>query len=168
MILSFSTKHKNGEPTYFIEKIYLALNELNPLMCEFWLLRNEHYFRRFGKCYETYRNIDELSPKRHTIRRDTKKRWKAGRLIHFVINSRSKLYFRFAPVLPCVSTQEIKIIYTKCFGGKAEVFVDGRKLSSLECGILAQNDGFNSFKDFTDWFTEDFEGVLIHWTNIRY
>lgn len=162
MILSFSTKHKNGEPTYFIEKIYLALNELNPLMCEFWLLRNEHYFRRFGKYYETYRNVDELSPKRHTIRRDPKKRWKAGRLIHFVINSRSKLYFRFAPVLPCTGTQEIGIFHT---GDSTEVIVDGKVLDEQTCETLAQNDGFKDFEHFLNWFTEDFEGVLIHWTN---
>jgi len=33
---------------------------------------------------------------------------------------------------------------------------------------FALKDGFNSIEDFFNWFKEDFEGILIHWTNFKY
>ena len=33
---------------------------------------------------------------------------------------------------------------------------------------LARNDGFDSIQAFFEWFKEDFEGKIIHWTDLRY
>jgi len=100
-------------------------------------------------------------PKVHTIRKDKKNRWKAGCNIHFVINNRTPNRFQFAPVLPVVATQHIVIQEKK-------VWVDARFLGESEIETLAKNDGFNSINDFFQWFNGDFEGKIIHWTNILY
>ena len=33
---------------------------------------------------------------------------------------------------------------------------------------LAINDGFESLKHFFEYFNEDFEGKIIHWTDLKY
>jgi len=43
-----------------------------------------------------------------------------------------------------------------------------RLLSEIELEQLAKNDGFNSVEDFWNWFTEDFKGQIIHFTDFRY
>jgi hypothetical protein len=34
--------------------------------------------------------------------------------------------------------------------------------------VIARHDGFDSVNDFLDWFSEDFTGKLIHWTDLKY
>jgi hypothetical protein len=34
--------------------------------------------------------------------------------------------------------------------------------------VLARNDGFATVKDFFEWFSEDYTGKIIHWTELRY
>lgn len=121
-------------------------------------------------------------PKIHTIRRDQRDRWQAGKKIHFVINPRSKNRKQFAPVINCISTQKISITYKELNLGNEliEVKIDdvlwkafrNRKKVVYEWDvqlmILAQNDGFNTVEDFFSWFSEDFSGNIIHWTDHTY
>lgn len=106
-------------------------------------------------------------PKLHTIREDSSNRWRAGMDIHFVINNRTKNRFQFAPVVNCVSIQNIEIKYFKTFV-YPEVIIDGKMMSYLALGDVAINDGFDSVDDFFAYFNKDFKGKIIHWTDLRY
>lgn len=120
----------------------------------------------------------DLHPKLHTIRHDPNGRWKPGMKIHPRINNRTKNSFQFAPTLECVSVQEIDIEYwiglikegygVRVHGGQCMVTIDEVLLSTSEVEQLALNDGFPSVEAFFQWFNEDFKGVLIHWTELRY
>ena len=177
MILPFSTQ-LNGKPTYFVEKIQAGLvqeqrfKELNVLDFE-----PENFdFDYFLNCI----------PKIHTIREDKNDRWKAGTKIDFFINCRQPTMFRFAPVLPVVSTQKIEIVYSGGSLNYADVYIDGELFlknynpHQVIKGVksddekeekiikLAQNDGFDSADDFFSYFNKDFKGKIIHWTDLRY
>ena len=159
MILAFSTK-LNGKPTFFVEKIHSGLLQ-NDLLQGFDL-KFEHEF-----------DLDKLcscEPKLHTIREDKNDRWKPGTKIDFFINCRQKGMFRFAPVLPVVSVQEIEISYDKVFGKTLypEILIDKVKLHPMKLDDLALNDGFDTIEDFFAYFDKDFTGKLIHWTNLKY
>jgi hypothetical protein len=116
----------------------------------------------------------DCTPKRHTIREDKKDRWKAGMIIDFFINTRTKDMFRFAPRVPVLSIQDFEIIYKTA---KVEIYIDD-KLYSTYCQrekkydnkmlVLAQNDGFDTVEEFLQFFNKDFKGKLIHWTNLNY
>lgn len=164
MILPFSTQI-NGKPTYFVEKIHSGLLQ-NDLLQGFDL-GSDHNF-----------DLDKLctcEPKLHTIREDEKDRWKVGNKIDFFINCRQKDMFRFAPVLPVVSTQKVQIIYKGLF---VAVAIDGTLFYSssdnslgqgnLRMLQLSQNDGFDSIEDFFTYFDKDFTGKIIHWTGLKY
>jgi len=106
------------------------------------------------------------------------------------VNSRSKNYFQFAPVVEVVSVQRIVIqwyikdIVSKevnrlkgsclniedptipvCWIG-GNIFAYGRDAKNWQ--ILAQNDGFPSVEAFFNWFSEDFTGQIVHWTERKY
>jgi len=163
MILTFSQKIKD-KPTFFVEKILNCMHydlksgkELNDFL----------KYKRLGynKSQELINKIVSVKPKRHTIRRDSKKRWKLGNLIHFYIDTRSPLQYLFAPVIDCISTQTIFIT------PNSEIFrvnIDGRWITDAELKILSVNDGFDSVDDFFEWFNEDFTGKIIHWTDLKY
>jgi hypothetical protein len=175
MILSFSTQ-LNGKPTYFVEKIWEGLlRHVVPTDKEYISHLNYHE-ERFGKQWDFLPTEQEqiTSPKLHTIREDKNARWKVGTEIDFFINCRQKNMFRFAPVLPVVSTQKILITYTKT--KKAMVFIDDKCFYMQDFSLegnhkmlhLAQNDGFDTIEDFFAYFNEDFTGKIIHWTDLRY
>src|SRR5699024_10638651 len=112
-----------------------------------------------------------------TIREDKHNRWKAGNKIHFVINNQTKDRFQFAPVLECTSVQKIEIRYydkiTKhrqyqINGKNVSVIVDGRTLPYFDICVLCLNEGFPSVESFFDWFNKNFEGKIIHWTDLKY
>jgi len=177
MTLSFSTVI-NGKPNYFIEKIWKGLvdNKIeNNVQLGYYA---GNYHNKFGKFWDTTIEEmlfnDDLAPKLHTIRRDEHNLWGAGCDIHFVINSRTKNRFQFAPVIKCVSVQEIVI---KQNHGKPSVYIDGRDIYEWDCEIengypalkqLANNDGFDSVEDFFAYFNKDFTGKIIHWTDLKY
>ena len=109
----------------------------------------------------------------HTIREDKHNRWRQWRLIQFATGVRTKKYNCFEE-LPCTGTQriEIKHQHTDVF-----VYVDGmylydsiapHNLSINKMLSLAKNDGFKTIDDFFMWFNKDFEGKIIHWTDLRY
>lgn len=183
MILSFTQKI-NGKPNYFIEKIWLAIAIINQALAnanrsDYRALHKE----KFGVYWESPPLDKEVKPKLHTIRmfRKTKdgkraeKQWKAGDTIHPGINNRSPDYFQFAPAIKCTGIQTIIIGWE---GSNVVVTIDGmpffvqtendNRIGEQMMLQLAINDGFESIEDFFTYFNEDFNGVIIHWSDIRY
>ena len=182
MTLGFQTKWKNGKPTYFIEKILSSISYVIPLN-EFYQL----FDLLKDKGYVNVLQYAECDPKHHTIREDNTNRWKAGRLIHFVIGNRTKKRFQFAPVIPVISTQTIFFNYgltnkfVSCLfkipkkdlekpliSTEPNIFIDERLISKKEAEQLAINDGFDSYESFIKYFDREFSGKIIHWTNLKY
>lgn len=181
-----------GKPTHFIEKIWQGLSgELPDQLIETWLQSDGILDQELGNKFDLgYPN--NFNPKLHTMRRDEKNRWKAGNDIHFVINNRTPQRFQFAPVIPCVSTQDVEIVWfdkgesdipCSTYLIKEEqvgeevieweipiaIWIDNDKLLSInEVETLAINDGFDSVEDFFAYFNTDWSGTLIHWTNLKY
>ncbi|MBP4139643.1 hypothetical protein [Flavobacterium geliluteum] len=174
MILGFSTQ-LNGKPTHFVEKITIGLYR--------------HGLITLDKASELLNmpmsaiDKSEVKVKIHTIREDKNDRWKAGMNIDFFINVRKKNMFRFAPVLPVVSTQEV--FMTKR-GNEIEITVSkvGSYVGDDDFYLyhnakveLALNDGFDSLEEFNTYFAERinenytqtgnswFTGKIIHWTD---
>lgn len=172
MVLSFLTQI-NGNPTYFIDKIWvgLALNNvvnawsLNPFL--------QKYRVKFGKTFDQMNRplSDNFIGKIHTIREDKANRWKPGIMIDFFINTRKENMFRFAPKIPVISVQDFEISYFTdapyCYNMPI-VTVDGKYISKENLLILSRNDGFESVEDFLKYFNQDFKGKIIHWTHFNY
>lgn len=179
MTLSFSTQWDNrmgelaGQPTYFAEKIFNGLISKNILTTDDFVNKVNEFTRFYNPFTDESDKQKYLKvalsriPKYHTIRRDLYNRWKSGMEIHFVINNRTKDRFQFAPVLKAKTIQKIEI---ENFGYYQDnlIFVDNRELNMEEMEQLARNDGFPNLKAFFQYFNEDFEGKLIHWTDFKY
>jgi hypothetical protein len=159
------------DKTYYIEKIWTGFYKngiIEPLGRIYF---DNEYKERFGKFWDAWYTPHSTTPKIHTIRRDENERWKPGMDIHFVINSRTKDRFQFAPVVKCTSVQQIEIVHRKSETHHlswVDIKVDGRLLSYSEAKTLLVNDGFESIGDFLNYFNKDFKGRLIHWTNLSY
>ena len=183
MTLSFS-QQINGKKNYFIQQIWnnIVLDEE---------LRMEHG-NTFAKYNKEYCDIFQPSPevpfgwdhlegdeqqKKHTIRWDIPDRWKVGMKIHPVINNRLKNRFQFSPCLIVKSIQTIKI---EDLGIETRISVDGKYFTSWHhmptfspntaMRELAMNDGFRTPFDFIKYFSTqvNFEGKIIHWTDLIY
>lgn len=198
MILPFSTQ-LNGKPTYFPEKIVTGLEHKKIITFD----EAEHLFatkvvirkskKELGLFTNTIIKLDGAQcykTKLHTIREDKNDRWKVGTKIDFFINVRQPSMFRFAPVLPVVSTQKIYLAWkentenlTYCgitydrtctiliddlFYGDAYLLNDYVVTSSYNIESFAHNDGFDTIEDFFNYFKNDFKGKLIHWTPLKY
>lgn len=160
-----------GKETYFIPKIWQSL------------MKNGLVHDPLRHLY-IQDNPDILSdivypfraPKHHTIRKGD--RWKPGDKIHFQLWSgkpyKSKV-FQFAPIVKVKSVQKIQIKHND---NGAQVFIDneffgdpellGNSLGYQNLQVLSRNDGFDSLEHFFTWFHDDFEGQIIHWTDLRY
>lgn len=149
----------SGAPTFFIEKIWASLPEsVNGDSYHEYLSQHKEKFGQPWDGSDVY-----VLPKKHTLRHGT--RWKPGDKIHFCINSRTKRYFQFAPVVEVKGVQEIQIEYQE--DGGILVIIDGRHVvHAVE--HLAKNDGFESIAQFFNWFDKDFKGQIVHWTNLKY
>jgi hypothetical protein len=159
MTLGFSKKI-NNKPTFFVEKIWASLGfDIKTGLVRDLIFDSPIWF-----------NPEPMKPKKHTIRKDEKDRWKVGNDIHFVINNRTKNRFQFAPIIKVQSIQKIEMVIR---GVKNErpinVYIDD-EIIGLGNGLeqLALNDGFDSLEDFYDYFKDGFKGKLIHWTDARY
>lgn len=97
----------------------------------------------------------------HSIREGH--RWRKGMTIHFYEKVRQKGMRKFMPDRVCVSTQDVVII---CYAHM--IMIDGRWLTESEIEILARNDGFDSAKDLFAFFSDNFTGQIIHWTDFKY
>lgn len=176
MTLSFSTHFKDETPNYFVEKILHSFpapyGENKPSIYEImhrdgraraWFNRirpTEHYNLTW------FPYPGELIPKIHTIRKDETGRWREGMDINYVLFNRTKKRWEFATGT-CSGVQKIQITRNAILG-QLVIFVDGKMLNSLDAVHLIHNDGFDTMQQFEQWFSEDFKGVLIHWTSKRY
>ena len=172
MQLFFSRYFDNGMPTHFVEKIWAGFslndflwNEYEGMWCTETYKENWPYEDDWWAPFMAHK------PKLHTIRSDKSDRWKAGKPIHFFQwigrPFRSKIY-HFAPVIPCISVQKIKIECPSEYVNDQKVYVDDRLLTIKEIRRLAWNDGFNTSMQFLLWFNQNFEGKVIHWTDLKY
>lgn len=174
MTLSFSTKWDKrmgnlaGKPNYFVEKIWKGLQKSH-------LASRSSYYTYHNKYHEQLKSFwpdaPFLNPKLHTIREDKSNRWREGMDVHFVINNRTKNRFQFAPVIKCVSVQRIEIEYSTQI---PILVIDNRHFFNPFLGIdegmeeLAINDGFPSIDAFFQYFNYDFQGKIIHWTDLKF
>jgi len=153
MVLGYSKKFPDGSPTFFREKIMKQYDNTFD-RTKFKLTPDE--------LVEYIRMSDDLHPKIHSIRIDTGKRWRAGRIVQHAYGTRTKNHTQFFESM-CTAVQRITIQYH----GQV-VRVDGEELDRKKLLDLAKNDGFDSIDHFFSWFSEDFVGVIIHWTEKRY
>ena len=165
MILPFSTTI-NKKPSYFVEKIWKALKDQE--------ITQELADATFNNFFN-WNVYGKVKPKLHTIREDTKNRWKVGNKIHFYINCRQKNMFQFAPVLKVKNIQEVFMTYA--YNDLIQISIDGKELFSFkEREQFAINDGFDTWQDFFDYFypaiinnpKKQFKGKIIHWTDRVY
>jgi len=175
MICGFQQKFPWGEPTWFREKILAgagyATTETHPLR-------------------QLLNHI--LEPKIHTIRPGN--RWRAGMPIQMAYGVRTKNYQQFNKGIPelekVVSVQHVKITWVGAKDPETywpKIEVDGnvigytRAMKKIVAGLpiivttdktkvieFVHNDGFDSITDFCRWFNKDFEGQIIHFTDLRY
>ena len=173
MILGFSTvfpKEKgslSGKKTRFPERVIrsLPIDEYKKLT-QFDFLCEQQKEDDWLEVTE----FQNLTPKPHTIREDAKNRWKVGMDIHFYTGVRTKNMYQFAPVLIVKSIQHIEIKWHHGLGATGiesgvSVKINGKALREDKIKTLAINGGFNTVKDFLEWFNEDFEGKLICWVD---
>jgi hypothetical protein len=110
----------------------------------------------------------------HTIRDDTKRRWKEGNSIQMAIGVRTSKYYMFKEGV-CTGIQNVEMSLTKS-DTFILVAIDGRVLPFSELLLLSYRDGFNSLQGFIDWFlplikaapNNIYNGVIIHWTDFKY
>lgn len=176
MILGFSTKFPKGKgilsgrKTLFPEKIIRSIQYLEEYkkMTLFDLLNEQ----KKEEDWIDISDFQDLKPKKHTIREDSKNRWKIGNVIDFFIDVRTKNMFRFAPKLAVKSIQSIEITYDEeiceAFAVEPVIFIDKKPIHLNDYDVLAENDGFKDSQEFCHWFNEDFKGKIIHWTNLKY
>jgi hypothetical protein len=170
MTLSFS-QNLNNKPTLFVEKIINCLHYDLKLGSE---INNYLLFKEYGYdyAYKLVAAIQKTKAKKHTIRKDVHNRWKASNDIHFAINVRTKEQLQFAPVIKCVSTQAIEIVWNYDNSSQKEtqpgVFIDGKEIDFQTLAKLAKNDGFDTVVDFLKYFNSNFTGKIIHWTDLKY
>lgn len=148
-----------GQPNYFPEKILSGLPGDPDVFA----------FQNTGYDFSMYA-MQELPFKFHTIREDKHNRWKPGVKIHPVINNRTKDRFQFAPALVCTGVQLIRICH-RFVPYPPAVYVGGYLMDRLDdeqVHQLAINDGFPSVEAFFMWFNKDFQGKIIHWTDLKY
>jgi len=122
----------------------------------------------------TLPNAEELilsGIKKHTLRRDPKRRWRAGMVIQHVLFARTKKRRCFSAGV-CNGVEEVAIKFN---GDTVEAMVIEERLMDCETiEILVKNDGFSSLQDFVKWFSpahdEDrvWRGRIIHYTSLRY
>jgi hypothetical protein len=170
MNLPFSQK-LNEQKTYFVEKIVKSLPQ--HVYNETLLNIKSNYHGKYEFNAELF---EKCKPKLHTIRLDDKNRWRAGRLIHAVINNRSTRQLQFIPTIVCQSTQQFDLLTD----GKNswQIFIDKTLFASCinrvctnedNITTLAVNDGFSGGEAFLQHFNKPIHnGKIIHWTDLKY
>lgn len=135
--------------------------------------------------------IDKIldGTKIHTIRQDKGNRWHAGKKIHVWYKNPRNVTQNPFPIevlafidledrIPqeCISTQEIRMKLInrreiiKVTIDSIDYYLSENGSWSILLSSLIRNDGFDSAKDFYDWFKPlcPFKGKIIHWTNFKY
>ena len=101
----------------------------------------------------------------HTIREDKHRRWKVGNKIQFATGVRTKKYKQFSEKV-CTGIQRIEMKWTNEIDMICKI--DEIDIIGIEFSKLSRNDGFPFVYEFLNWFSKDFTGVIIHWTDFRY
>ena len=182
--IGFSTHFPWGEPTEFIQKMWAGLiqNKLADWReYEKFSSQAVKHSERVGEIFMNGTGVSASIPKVHSLREDKNNFWYPGRKIHAVVFNRSKNRFQFVPVLECKSVQKVSIkkiplsipIGNYIYSVKIDEKVLGVYLDSdhyYDTGLLnlAENDGFSSVENFFRWFSKDWTGKIIHWTNLKY
>ncbi|OUJ70173.1 hypothetical protein [Hymenobacter crusticola] len=112
--------------------------------------------------------------KPHSIRAGD--RWRVGMSIQFYENVRQKSMAKIREDGVAHVVQNIGIwpLLERTIGPAIQPYItiDDRRLTPLECQVLACTDGFDDFKSLLDFFREEhglpFTGQLVCWTDIRY
>lgn len=121
-------------------------------------------------------------PKIHTFRTDEKNRWPPlSKTIHHTYFNRSPKEDIFA-ITPCTGIQHVAIVWKP---KQIRILIDGKlytthprpcKEEEISMSFehlermreLAWADGFDSPEQFFKWFSQDWAGKIIHWTDKRY
>lgn len=153
MTLGFSTKHNDGSPTKFEEKILLPFNDtlgrINP----------------------------KMRPKIHTFRLGY--RWRAGLRMHMVVGNRTAQRRQFNLGIPdleyCKSVQTCVITCAKDPMPHFVINIGHRILTPEEEIEFMYNDGFENLDQMWNWFAPNFRGIdkihlgqLIHFSDLKY
>lgn len=126
---------------------------------------------------EQFQYKTEAGIKIHTLRKDPRGRWKPGMKIHMWLHNPrnvSKHPFCFDQGKKVVSIQKVRLLSKERMvligRGTYHTMLDQEswQIMPMLDQELAINDGFESTASFWAWFKEDFEGVIIHWTDKRY
>lgn len=165
MKLSFGTTI-NGQPNYFIEKIWKGLTSLSAHLENDYYQYLQRHIEKFDRSWDGDQYTEFLEPKIHTIRKDTDNIWHSGMEIAMVIDKDSTEEFQFAPTLSCQCIQ--KIVIGKEDGRLVQLSIDGRVLAEVELQQFAVNDGFQNADELYAYFNGSFTGKLIHWTSFKY
>lgn len=109
----------------------------------------------------------EDGSKPHTIRAKRKRPIYAGDTLYLYTGLRTKNAQHLRTVT-CTTVQNIEIHRSDISDTLGVViFIEGRVLGTTDAVELIQRDGFDSVKDFMDWFLpakiKKFEGDLIWW-----
>lgn len=178
MILNFKTQHKDGSPTYFIDKISETFDFLGNE--ESVRIFNSAWGKLFGDgdeeldlLFKRWINLPELiyvHQKIHSLREDIHDRWQIGTKIHFYIWARTKRAV-------CFGIGEVKAIQYAVINAKLQrIYIleqkDGlghaRELLGVDLATFVLNDGFESLEQFWDYFSESKTYKIIHWTSFKY
>lgn len=161
-----------GGDTWFSEKVVSCMHFKNKIGAEINpFLQNRGPFIEYVIAFEG----DE---KLHAI--ESGKKYKAGDIAKPISVSPDGKEFQFAPELKIVSVQDIEISYDRksdprwahvVIGGVMGIifpylFINEYENTSLEA--IVENDGFESIDQFFQYFNEDFEGQILHFTDLRY
>lgn len=125
----------------------------------------------------------------HTIREDKNNRWKQGNSIQFATGVRTKMYDQFMSG-ECISIQRFDILYHVPIDNSrvyriCYIYIDDELFSTVSfyrndrpvvnshvlwffLKDFVKADGFDTIDDFLDWFSDDFSGKIIHWTDKTY
>lgn len=176
--LSFSTTFpsyhpKVGQSTYFIEKIWSGLLQIDPQWYgQFLPGFDEEDDREFKLSYSKMRSFE---PKYHTIR--IGHRFNVGDgIIPFVWSGlpyRSKWikpFYNGELVIPVKRVWDFKVKISYVGSKKVPFFSINGSHPNLPMELtISKNDGFKFITDFVDWFNEPFSGQIITWNpNLRY
>lgn len=107
--------------------------------------------------------------KTHTIRAKRKYPDKPGDPMYLYTALRTKRARRLraggrSEVPTCSAVQDIRIVRSR--GKRAQIFIDGERLTVDEAEAFARRDGFTSFADMMQFWTGrlPFSGDVYHWT----
>lgn len=142
---------REGQPTFFVEKLLLGFPEFEQTQPVFDTL----YLEGLG-------NLDKLWAKKHTIRGS--KRFKKGDKFSprvWLGKPYCSKQFAIAPDIEVVRTIDFGM---RLIRGRKEFYSNDCDLTYSSILQVAKNDGLD-YEDFLNWFSKPFEGQIIIWNN---